>query len=73
MNPNESNDTRDTLLIAGGAALMILGAGMILANPAIRKTLLGSLSTLIPGQDGAGGGIAGMIPDVEHYLRLRAM
>jgi hypothetical protein len=71
MNSNDT-DTRDTLLIAGGAALVVLGAGLLLANPAIRRALLGSLTSLMPGQDGVQG-FGGVIPDIEHYLKLRVM
>ncbi len=73
MNANESSETRDALLLAGGVALMIFGAGMLLASPVIRRTVLGSLTPLLPGQDGANGALGGLLPDVERYLKLKAM
>ncbi len=71
MNANDT-ETRDMLLIAGGAALLVLGAGLLLAHPAIRRTVVGSLTTLVPDQDRAEG-LGGVIPDIQRYLRLRAM
>jgi hypothetical protein len=73
MNANDSSQIRDTLLLAGGAALMVVGAGMLLASPVIRRTVLGTLTPLLPGQDGAGGDIGGLLPDVERYMKLKAM
>jgi hypothetical protein len=73
MNANESSETTDTLLIAGGAALMILGAGMLLASPVIRRTVLGGLAGLLPGQDGSGSALGGLVPDIERYMKLKRM
>ena len=73
MNANESSETRDTLLVAGGLALMTFGAGMILANPVIRRTVLGSLTPLLSGQNASSGALGGLFPDVERYLKLKAM
>jgi hypothetical protein len=71
---DEANlDAQDTLLLAGGIALMVFGAGMLLASPVIRRTVLGSLPNLIPGQEGRQGVLGGIIPDVERYLKLKAM
>jgi len=55
MNANESTEITDTLLLAGGLALMIFGAGMLLASPVIRRTVLGGLTPLLPGHDGPTG------------------
>jgi hypothetical protein len=74
MNSNESSEPRDTLLLAGGIALMVFGAGMLLASPVIRRTVLGSLTPLLPGQDGTTTGPLGaLLPDVDRYMRLKAM
>ena len=61
---DDSEEARDTLLMFGGAALMILGAGMILMSPGVRK-YLGGFSP--------GGLFQAAVPDLERYLRLRAM
>ena len=73
MNATESSDARDTLLLTGGLALMVFGAGMLLASPVIRRAVLGTLMPLLPGQNGTKGSIAGVLPDIEHYLKLKAM
>jgi hypothetical protein len=73
MNARENSETTDTLLFAGGVALMIFGAGMLMASPGIRRTLLGSLTPLLPGQSGSHGALGAVLPDVERYLKLRAM
>jgi hypothetical protein len=69
MQENTNSDTRDAVLIAGGIALVVLGTGLILAHPAIRRTLLGSANPL----GSMGNGIGGILPDVERYLKLKAM
>ena len=73
MHANESSEIRDTLLLAGGAALMTFGAGMLLASPVIRRTVLGSLTPLLSGQDGTNGVLGGLLPDVERYVKLKSM
>jgi hypothetical protein len=60
MNGNGSD--RDTLYMLGGLAMMVFGAGLILTNPFVRRytARLGNL-------------LSAALPDVERYLRLRAM
>lgn len=61
---NESDDMRDNLLLFGGVALIMLGAGMVLTSPAVRKYLGGvDLARLL----------RGAAPDFERYLKLKAM
>jgi hypothetical protein len=52
---------------------MVLGGGMLLASPVVRRTVLGTLVPLLPGQKGADGALGALLPDVERYLRLKAM
>lgn len=60
----DDNDTRDTLMLLSGAALVIFGAGLILSTPAVRKLLGGvGIGTLLQ----AAG------PDFQRYLKLKAM
>jgi hypothetical protein len=60
----DSEDSRNTLLMFGGLALVTLGAGMILTSPTVRKYLGGfSVAKLLQ----AAG------PDVQRYLKLRSM
>ncbi len=69
MQENSNSDVRDAVLLAGGIALVAFGAGLILAHPAVRRTLLGSALPL----GSLGNGIGGVLPDVERYLKLKAM
>jgi hypothetical protein len=76
MSTPDNSDTRDTLLLAGGVALMVFGAGMLLASPVIRRTVLGALTPMLPGQDetnGSLGALGGLLPDIERYMKLKAM
>lgn len=61
---NNSAETRDFLFAVGGAALVIIGAGLIMAHPAVRKTL---------GGVGVPDLLQGAVPDLERYLKLRSM
>jgi hypothetical protein len=45
-------------------ALVILGAGLIVSHPSIKKYL---------GEMGVGDLVQAAVPDVERYLKLRAM
>jgi hypothetical protein len=58
------NTDRDTLFMLSGIALMVFGAGLILSNPVAQKYL----SRL-----GVSNLAQGALPDIERYLRLRAM
>lgn len=64
MNGNDANETRDTLFLLGGAALVVFGAGLILSTPVVRKALGGA---------GLGAMLGAAMPDLEKYLKLRAM
>lgn len=61
---NGTADGKDTLYMLGGVALMVFGAGLVLSNPLVRRYM----SRL-----GVGDLAQTVIPDVERYLRLRAM
>jgi hypothetical protein len=62
MNGNGSD--RDTLYMLGGLAMMVFGAGLILTNPFVRR---------YTARLGTGNLLSAALPDVERYLRLRAM
>ena len=61
---NGSMSDRDTLFMLSGIALMVFGAGLILSNPLAQKYL---------NKVGIGGLAQGALPDIERYLKLRAM
>jgi hypothetical protein len=64
MTATQNGNDKDTLYMLGGVALVVFGAGLILSNPFIRRYL---------SQLGVGGLAQAAIPDVERYLKLRAM
>jgi hypothetical protein len=55
---------RETLYLIGGIAMVMLGAGLLLCNPRVREYLSDA---------GLGKFVAGAIPDLERYFRLRSM
>ncbi len=61
---NHSGNDKETLYMLGGAALMLFGAGLILSNPLVRKYL---------SQMGIGSLAQAALPDIDRYLKLRAM
>jgi len=62
---NDGHSTeRDTLFMLGGVALVVVGAGMILSNPAVRRYMENSP---------IGNVLGNLVPDVERYFKLRSM
>jgi len=61
---NNSGTDKDTLYMLGGAALILFGAGLILSNPMVRRYM---------GQMGVGNLVGAALPDIDRYLKLRAM
>jgi hypothetical protein len=59
-------ESRDTLFMLSGVALVIFGTGLILSNPIVRRLL---------GQPGLSGLnlLQAAVPDVERYMKLRNM
>jgi hypothetical protein len=64
MENSESYDGKGAIYLFGGLALVVLGAGLIISHPSIRKYL---------GQIGVSDLVQAAAPDVERYLKLRAM
>jgi hypothetical protein len=62
---NESNGADlQTLFMVGGVAMVVFGAGLVLANPMVRRYL---------GQFGVGSLASAALPDLDRYLKLRSM
>jgi hypothetical protein len=61
---SEATETRDTLFLLGGVALMVFGAGLVITSPTVRRYL---------GGVNVGGLLHAAVPDLERYLKLRAM
>ena len=66
IHDEEAAEARDTLLMMTGVSLVIFGAGLILANPIVRRLM---------GQAGLNGLnlLSAAVPDLEKYLKLRSM
>jgi hypothetical protein len=61
---NGGGADKETLYMLGGVALVLVGAGLVLTNPTVRKYL---------GRAGVGNLASAALPDIERYFRLRAM
>ena len=71
---SENGEARDTLLISGGAALIVLGAGLLMTNSTVRKTVMAGVQRLMPDiQEPLAHGVAGLLPDIERYFHMRKM
>lgn len=62
----DDKDAKDTLLMLGGVAMVVFGAGLILSNPIVRRFM---------SQAGIGGvnWLQAAVPDLERYLKIRNM
>jgi hypothetical protein len=63
-NGNGSISDKDTLFMLSGVALVVFGAGLILSSPIARRYL---------SQFGIGDLAQAALPDLDRYLKLRAM
>jgi hypothetical protein len=63
-NGNGNFNDKDTLFMLGGVALIVFGAGLILTNPIARRYM---------DQLGVGDLASLALPDLDRYLKLRAM
>lgn len=74
-NGNDNNDeSKDMLYLFGGAALMLLGAGLVMTHPAVRKTVSAGLSAVLPELQGKlAPDLTALGPDIQRYLKLRSM
>lgn len=75
MGQNGSNDSKDMLYLVGGLALLVAGAGLIMAHPMVRQQLRDGLSRVLP--DGIpetlSGGLSTVVPDFQRYMKIRSM
>jgi hypothetical protein len=60
----ENGANKDTLLMLGGVALVVVGTGLILTSPLAKKYM---------SQLGIGNLATDIVPDIERYFKLRAM
>jgi hypothetical protein len=75
MQHDNNSEVQSTLLMAGGVALLAMGAGMLMTNPALRRVVLAGLSPLLPQLQGQADGQLGntLLADVERYVKLKSM
>jgi len=73
-NGQGDDEARDILYVSGGAALIVLGAGLILTNKSLRDGAKAALTALMPElEEPLKAGVRGVLPDVQRYLKLRGM
>lgn len=74
MENNSADGSKDMLYLVGGLALLIAGAGLIMAHPVVRQQVKNGLDRIIPGiPDNLTGGLANIMPDFQRYMKLRSM
>lgn len=74
METNDADGSRDMLYLVGGLALLIAGAGLIMAHPAVRRQVRNGLDRVVPGiPENLSNSLSAVVPDVQRYLRLRSM
>jgi hypothetical protein len=67
-----SNDT-ELVTLARGVSMMILGAGLVLSNPNVRRFLMSQLSSRLSESEDSLNGFSAILPDLERYLKIRSM
>lgn len=71
---NSTSQDRDVLYLVGGAALLVLGVGLIAAHPTVRKTVSAGIAGVLPELQGKLlPDLTGIGPDLARYLKMRAM
>ena len=74
MASSGSDESKDMLYLVGGFALLVAGAGLIMAHPEIRKQVRAGLGRLLPGvQDNFNRGLTTVVPDFQRYMKIRSM
>jgi hypothetical protein len=74
MENNGAGESKDMLYLVGGLALLIAGAGLIMAHPAVRRQVRDSLDRIVPNLPGnLGGSLATVVPDFQRYMKIRSM
>lgn len=71
---NNGSDSKDMLYLVGGVALLIAGAGLIMAHPEVRKQVKAGVDRFLPGvQDNLNLGLSNVVPDFQRYMKMRSM
>jgi hypothetical protein len=61
---DDRDSRRDTMLLVGGVALMVVGAGLVLSNRSVRRYI---------DRVGVADLVLAAFPDLERFLKMRAM
>ena len=71
---DNGSDSKDMLYLVGGFALLVAGAGLIMAHPEIRRQVRAGLDRVLPGLPANfSGSLSTVVPDVQRYLKIRSM
>ena len=71
---NDSAENKDALYLMGGLALMVLGAGLVMTHPGVRKAVSAGLSGVLPDLQGKFlPDLTALGPDIQRYMKLRSM
>jgi hypothetical protein len=74
MEDNDSDGSKDMLYLVGGLALLVAGAGLIMAHPGIRRQVRAGLDRVMPGiPSNLSSGLSNIVPDFQRYMKLRSM
>lgn len=68
-NLESGNEKRDRMLLMGGAALMLLGAGLMLANPKVRRVVNQGINLVLPKvKETVISELSAMSPEIKRYI-----
>ena len=74
MENDGAGDSKDMLYLVGGVALLIAGAGLIMAHPGVRRQVQETLGRIVPGvPESLSGSLATVVPDFQRYMKMRSM
>jgi hypothetical protein len=70
----ENGSDLSVLFLVGGAALVVLGIGLIATHPAVRKIVNSTLPDIAPSMSRKlVPDLGGIAPDIQRYMKIRAM
>jgi hypothetical protein len=71
---DNGSESKDVLYLVGGFALLVAGAGLIMAHPEIRRQVRAGLDRVLPGLPGNfSSGLETVVPDFQRYMKIRSM
>jgi len=74
VNGHDDRESREQLLLVGGAAFMALGATMLMSHPGVRRGVLAAVAPLMHRlQEPLAEGIGALLPEVRRYFKIQSM